>query len=174
MDENTPSRVNNSTSDGRHPVHRSGVPKHHLKHGKNKFKLVFMSIGAVLLFAGLSLGVLLAYKSNTNSSIDNNRYQAVFLSNGQVYFGKLHTYNGDYMKLTNIYYLQTKSSSTSSTNPQKTSSQDESNVQLIKLGSEIHGPDDEMIVSKEQILFFENLKKDSQVSASIDKYSKPN
>ena len=133
-----------------------------------------MSIGAVLLFAGLSLGVLLAYKSNTNSSIDNNRYQAVFLSNGQVYFGKLHTYNGDYMKLTNIYYLQTKSSSTSSTNPQKTSSQDESNVQLIKLGSEIHGPDDEMLVSKEQILFFENLKKDSQVSASIDKYSKPN
>jgi len=45
---------------------------------------------------------------------------------------------------------------------------------LIKLGSEIHGPDDEMIVSKDQILFFENLKKDSQVSASIDKYSKPN
>ena len=172
MDENVPVRANNANSTTRHAGHRPDGHKH-AKPKNHKLKIIGISIGAVLLFAGLSLGVLLAYKSNTNSSIDNNRYQAVFLSNGQVYFGKLHTYNGSYMKLNSIYYLQTKSAAASE-NPQATSDQAEANVQLIKLGSEVHGPDDEMVISKDQILFFENLKKDSQVSASIDKYNKPN
>lgn len=172
MDENMPVRAN-SANTARHSGHRPDSHGHKARPKNRMLKVVGLSVAAILLFAGLSLGVLLAYKSNTSSSIDKGRYQAVFLSNGQVYFGKLQTYNGDYMKLNNIYYLQTKSAAASE-NPQATSDQDESNVQLIKLGSEIHGPDDEMIISKDQILFFENLKKDSQVSASIDKYNKPN
>ena len=174
MDEAAPLRKNSSSPFGKKNGRKSDDQKHHVKSKKSKLRLVAISIGAVLLFAGLSLAGLLIYKSNTNSSIDNGRYQAVFLSNGQVYFGKLHTYNGEYMKLSNIYYLQTKTTTdTSSNNPQTTSSQSDANVQLIKLGSEIHGPDDEMVISKDQILFFENLKKDSQVTKSIEKYNKP-
>ena len=45
-------------------------------------------------------------------------------------------------------------------------------MQLIKLGSEIHGPDDEMIINKDQVLFFENLKTDSTVAKSIASYQK--
>ena len=67
------------------------------------------------------------------------------------------------------FYLQTKTT-TASGNPQTTSDQSATDVQLIKLGSEIHGPNDEMIISKSQVLFFENLKKDSKVSTSIDQY----
>jgi len=91
------------------------------------------------------------------------------LSNGQVYFGKLSTLNSEYIKLTDIFYLQTKAADASE-NPQKTSSA--SDVQLIKLGSEVHGPDDQMIISKDQVLFFENLKADGTVAKSIDKYHK--
>jgi len=103
--------------------------------------------------------------------IDGNKYQAVFFTNGQVYFGKLQSLNGDYMRLTDIYYLQAKSDEDNEkSNPQRASNQDSSNVQLVKLGSEIHGPDDEMILNKEQVLFFENLKNDSNVSTTIKSY----
>lgn len=174
MDEAVPLRKNSSGPFGKKMGRKPDDQKHHTKPKKGKLKLIAISVGAVLLFAGLSLAILLMYKSNTNSSIDNSKYQAVFLSNGQVYFGKLHTYNNEYMKLTDIYYLQTKTSTDAkSSNPQSTNTENDANVQLIKLGSEIHGPDDEMIVSKDQILFFENLKKDSQVTKSIEKYNKP-
>ena len=34
---------------------------------------------------------------------------------------------------------------------------------LTKLGGEIHGPEDKMIVNRQQVLFIENLKPDSKV-----------
>ena len=104
----------------------------------------------------------------STTGIDASKYQAVFFTNGQVYFGKLHSFTSDYMKLTDIYYLQTQASDTTdSNNPQKTAN-DSSNVKLIKLGNEIHGPEDEMIVAKSQVLFYENLKSDGSVAKSID------
>jgi len=105
------------------------------------------------------------------TGIDGGKYQAVFFANGQVYFGKLQVFNGGYLKLTDIYYLQSQSSGDSS-NPQATSKDQAagSNVQLIKLGDEIHGPEDEMIISKDQVLFYENLKADGKVAQSIKKF----
>lgn len=109
------------------------------------------------------------------TGIDTSKYQAVFFTNGQVYFGKLQAFNGDYLKLTDIFYLQTQSNSSTagSTNPQ-TSSTDSSSVQLIKLGSEVHGPEDAMMIAKDQVLFYENLKPDGKVAQSIDKYAGSN
>lgn len=112
----------------------------------------------------------------TNSvagNIDNGKVQAVFFTNGQVYFGKLRVVNSEYMKLTDIFYLQTKTAN-SGGNPQETSSDSASNVELIKLGDEIHGPEDEMVFSKDQVLFFENLKSDGNVSSTISKYQDQN
>lgn len=107
------------------------------------------------------------------TGIDTGKYQAAFFTNGQVYFGKLQPFSNEYMKLTDIYYLQTQTGEdTDSKNPQKTSD-DQNNVQLIKLGDEIHGPTDEMIISKDQLLFYENLKDDGKVAESIKKYKSP-
>lgn len=121
-------------------------------------------VGVASWFAFSSLSV--------GTGIDDTKYQAVFFTNGQVYFGKLHIFNGDYMKLTDIYYLQTQSGDqTSSKNPQKATT-DSGNVQLIKLGDEIHAPEDAMMVAKDQVLFFENLKPKGKVAQSIDSYKK--
>jgi hypothetical protein len=107
-------------------------------------------------------------------AIDTARYQAVFFTNGQVYFGKLKPLEGGYMKLTDVYYLQAPAGSAEgSENPQDTAT-DQSNVQLIKLGDEIHGPEDAMIISKEQVLFYENLKTDGKVAQSIEKHKSAN
>ena len=62
----------------------------------------------------------------------------------------------------------------SSTNAHIDSTQQSPDVQLVKLGSEIHGPDDAMIINKDQLLFFENLKKDGKVTDSINKYKSEN
>jgi len=43
---------------------------------------------------------------------------------------------------------------------------------LIKLGNEIHGPADSMIITKDHILFIEQLKDDSKVVRAIKEYQK--
>jgi hypothetical protein len=137
------------------------------KQKKNKFKLAALIIGGVTVLAIILLISLYFYRSSTGATIDGSKYQAVFFTNGQVYFGKLQTLNSGYLKLNDIYYLQTKTAATDSTNPQATGTEANPGVELVKLGNEVHGPDDEMIVSKDQILFFENLKKDGKVTQSI-------
>jgi hypothetical protein len=137
-------------------------------------KFLIPAIIIIVIVAGGFIGWNAWSKSHATATtgIDTSKYQAVFFTNGQVYFGKLQAFNNDYMKLTDIFYLQTQStgSSTNSSNPQNTTA-DSSSVQLIKLGSEVHGPEDEMIISKQQVLFYENLKSDGKVAQSIDKYT---
>lgn len=164
-------RVNRPQSDiarpqGQRPATPAGTPK---KSGRTK-KIIIAVLVALALALAVAGAWFLSSKTGVSGTIDSSRYQAVFFTNGQVYFGKLKPLNGDYMRLTDIYYLQAKSTEGNESNPQEASAQDASNVQLVKLGSEIHGPDDEMVVNKDQVLFFENLKKDSNVSTTISSY----
>lgn len=131
----------------------------------------FFVIGAIVVFG------LFVFTSGKNDAvaIDSGRYQAVFFTNGQVYFGKLQSANNSYLKLTDVYYLQTEAADTdSSSQSLQGAAKDQSNVQLIKLGDEIHGPEDEMVISKDQVLFYENLKDDSRVVQSIAQHKKVN
>ncbi len=142
------------------------------KFKRNKFKWLGGLVITVVVLVGLFLaGSWYMNRGNSAVDIDSGKFQAVFFTNGQVYFGKLQPLNASYMKLTNIFYLQ--STATDSKNPQQTNTDQSANVQLIKLGNEIHGPVDEMVISKDQILFFENLKKDGKVSDTISKYQNP-
>lgn len=146
-----------------------GNMNRHDQSRKNKLKLISIAVAGLVLLSALVLGGLFLYRSSTGAAIDSSKYQAVFFTNGQVYFGKMQSLNSNYMKLTDIFYLQTQTEDASK-NPQETTDKQSSDVQLVKLGNEVHGPDDEMIISKDQILFFENLKKDGKVTDSIAKY----
>lgn len=158
-------------NDASRPQAQRAAPDHKSPKKMNRMKKPLLVIGALLIVALAAAGTLyLQAKTGVSGTIDSSRYQAVFFTNGQVYFGKLKPLNGDYMRITDIYYLQAKSDDATKSNPQEASAQDASNVQLVKLGSEIHGPDDEMVVNKDQVLFFENLKKDSNVSTTIASY----
>jgi hypothetical protein len=164
--DNVPVRVNGPAS-----THRSTAGNHDAQNhgGKRvgKAKQFILASALTVVVAALVVCGLLFYKSGPGAAIDGSKYQAVFFTNGQVYFGKLKVMNGSYMKLTDVYYLQ--ATKASDKNPQQTS---QDGVELVKLGSEVHGPEDEMLISKEQVLFFENLKKDGKVSASIAQYQK--
>ena len=132
----------------------------------SKRKILFITFIFSFIVLIAVAGVYLLYQTYTSPAINKNEYQAVFFTNGQVYFGKLQNIDADTLTLTDIFYLQAQPNTTS-TNPQPTSSA--SDVQLVKLGNEVHGPEDKMIINKSQILFFENLSKTGKVSDSIIK-----
>lgn len=158
-------------SDAPRPQGQRPASEHKSSKKMNRMKKPLLILGALLLVALAAAGTFyLKSQTGVAGTIDGDKYQAVFFTNGQVYFGKLKPLNGDYMRMTDIYYLQAKSDGANESNPQEASAEDASNVQLVKLGSEIHGPDDEMVVNKDQLLFFENLKKDSNVSTTIASY----
>lgn len=173
MDEvsNTPpTNVNGIVAKNRNNVNLNKKPKNGKK---SKFKKVILAILVVIALSAITFGGLVFTRMQTAAiNIDESKYQALFLTNGQVYFGKLHDFSRENYKLNDIFYLQTKTTTTDSTNPQKTTSSDAADVQLIKLGSEIHGPDDQMIVNKQQVLFFENISNDGKVAKSIQEYKK--
>jgi len=93
-------------------------------------------------------------------------YQAVFLSNGQVYFGKMTNKNAGYVVMKDIYYLQLKRP----LQEQKPGEQAQPDLTLIKLGNELHGPLDRMEINKNHVLFVEDLKDDSKVVTAIMEY----
>ena len=154
------------------PTHRA-TPTSKLTKDRKSKPFILLIVALILIVAvGLVVYVTQSNSKDTTTAIDTSKYQAVFFTNGQVYFGKLQPFNDESMKLTDIYYLQTKTTTdTDSANPQKTSV-NQSDVQIIKLGNEIHGPEDEMIISKYQMLFYENLKPDSKVAESIATFKK--
>ena len=123
-------------------------------------------LGAAVLFAGYS-----GYNALVQGQlIDGGKYQAVFLTNGQVYFGKLSRVGTETYKLNKIFYLQaSQTNAEDANNPQQTETAG-SDVQLIKLGSEVHGPEDQMVIDKGQVLFYENLTKEGKVAQTIEKY----
>lgn len=159
------------------PIQHRQAPVHHTlrseKQPKKRFKLPLI-IAVVAVAVALAGYFAISSMQSGGTAIDGSKYQAVFFTNGQVYFGKLKSFNDQYLKLTDVYYLQTQAGAgADSENPQQTST-DQSNVQLIKLGNEIHGPEDAMVISKDQVLFYENLKDEGNVAQSIKKYKDTN
>jgi hypothetical protein len=173
--DNVPVNVNGPATAGRHAGQPATDAPRRTKKNPKKLRQIAMAAAIAGIVLLIALGGWLLYRTSMGAHIDTSKYQAVFFTNGQVYFGKLHKLSGGYFKLNDIYYLQAKADAAAakSENPQETSANQSSDVELIKLGQEVHGPDDEMIISQDQVLFFENLKKDGTVTQSISKFNNP-
>lgn len=127
----------------------------------------FIGVAIVVVALGAIIAIVLSLQKNSiNGAIDTNGYQAVFLNDGQAYFGKLHILNSEYMKITDVYFIQGKASAT---NPQQSSTTvNTSNiVELVRLTNAVHGPKDAMIIDKNQVSYFENLSSDGQAAKLI-------
>lgn len=126
-------------------------------------KVLLFMIFLVIIGVGSFLGYKLYLTKS--SAYDPNTRQAVFLISGQVYFGNIENPGAQVVTLRNIYYLKTLDSDAAGDFIINNS--DKSKVQLIKFGSEVHGPEDIMHINRDQILFYENMKKDSKISQMI-------
>lgn len=124
-------------------------------------------LGIALLLVSVALYAGLASPAAESKQINAKEYQAVFLTNGQVYFGKVSELNGKYLTLKNVFYIENTSGTTNTT--QATNA----NYTLRKLGTtELHQPEDAMIVNRDTVTFWENLKDTSQVVTKINEYYK--
>ena len=118
---------------------------------------VIASAAGLLLIVVLGLKIYwLAVKSGEEEKrIDPTTYQAVFLADEQIYFGKLKDIDSSYPVLEDVYYIMLENN-------------DPNSGRLVKLGQEEpHSPYDQMIINRDHILFWENLKPDSRVIQTI-------
>jgi len=91
----------------------------------------------------------------TVPTLGRAQYQAVFLTNGQTYFGRYYDRIGAYAKIEDVYYLQ-QVQGTDSTKPADT--------KLVRRGSELHEPASRMYVPRSAILFVEDLTDGSPIA----------
>ncbi len=116
-------------------------------------------IGGLLYFTqpfGTSITEDFEYGEEVTASIATGEFQAVFLTNNQVYFGKVtSSLEAQYVVLEDVYYIQA------------TGPAEDGGTNLIKLGNETHGPEDKMSINRDHILMVENLKGDSQIVQAI-------
>jgi hypothetical protein len=100
-------------------------------------------------------GIGLLFAPSAAEVIDHGSYQAVFLANGSTYFGKLDPQGSDWFVLSDVFYL---------------SAADQSGTQLIKRGSEPQGPREPMVIARDQVVFIENMRDDSEIVTAIKKF----
>lgn len=127
---------------------------------KNQFSQIFAALAVII---GLLLIIILGFKTyglfsknlGEKNKIDQTAYQAIFLNDKQIYFGKLRDIESQYPVLDEVYYV-------------KLEDENGTSGRLIKLGEiEPHGPRNQMIINRDYILFWENLKDDSQIVQTI-------
>lgn len=160
------------------PVNHETGTHHSVSGKKSKMGLSGLRLASVvLLFAGTALivAVLLGLNrfdgNSAAKALDKDKMQAVFLNGGQVYFGKISDIGAKTMQLKDIYYLRVNQQ----VQPDQSNAQAANNdISLVKLGCELHGPQDSMVINQEQIIFWENLKSDGQVAKAVDEYKKQN
>jgi hypothetical protein len=125
--------------------------------------IILLFTGTILAVAAIS-AIGLARTKSESDIVKSDQMQAVFLNGGQVYFGRVAELNKQFMQLRDIYYLRVEQQI-------QPDGQSQSNdISLVKLGCELHGPEDEMVINREHILFWENLKNDGQVARAVAQY----
>jgi hypothetical protein len=92
-------------------------------------------------------------------AVDSDRWQAVFLSNGQVYFGHLTVASDEFYELREAFYIR-ESPPEEGQPPTR---------EVRALSSEFHQPENRMLIRKDEVLFVENLRPDSDVAEAIER-----
>jgi hypothetical protein len=131
--------------------------------------LFSITVLLVALIASLIFGNPAKSGNSEFRNVDASKLQAVFLNGGQVYFGKINSLNPQFMRMSDIYYLRVNQQ----VQPGQTQPADDG-ISLVKLGCELHGPTDSMVINREQVIFWENLKEDGQVAKAVKEFKDKN
>lgn len=149
----------------------SGGPLH--RGGKGKFSrlLNLASTGLLLSIAILSVAVLLGVVFSKDARkeedrVDSSKYQIVVIQSQPqqlIYYGKITNISKDYLALGDIFYvtptqLQTEKEGQAAAN---------SNLTLVRQGCELYGPGGEMVIRRDSVVFWQNIKADGKVGKAI-------
>ncbi|MDD2807849.1 MAG: hypothetical protein PHW95_05020 [Patescibacteria group bacterium] len=176
MPSKTNAPIRPATSD---PSMSMGVKK-----GGSSWLRGLITLVIVLVIVGGGLYLLVGYAGIGTDLLGGQyrlkaNWQAVFLTNGQVYFGKVEKIDQHNVYLNDIYYLQVvnqplQQSQSGDQAPivDTTKAENQQTLTLVKLGNELHGPVDMMIINRDQVVLMEDLKDDSRVVQAINDYLK--
>ena len=105
-------------------------------------------------------------KTGLTQSTDpkEDKYVAVYLENGKVYFGRISGANSVEPVLTDVYYLSVAADAEGESR--------DGEFQLVKLTDQFQAPTDRLVVTRDSILFWEPLSDDSKVVVAIDEFHK--
>ena len=131
---------------------------------------VALLVSTAILILGIIGFVAMRNPATSDQYVDKTRMQAVFLNGGQVYFGKITGLDDKSIRVSDIYYLRVNQQ----VQPDGSASTSNQAVSLVKLGCELHGPQDSMVINQSQVIFWENLKDDGQVAKAVAEYKKAN
>src|SRR5947209_11425105 len=113
--------------------------------------LLGLGVVVIIVLIGIGIAALVgafAPRDSLAAEVNGSQYQAVFLTSNEVYFGRLTVPgSSDFVYLKHVYRL-TASPGARGKPLQRT---------LVRLISDVHGPLDELIISRRSILYVENL-----------------
>ena len=114
--------------------------------------LLLVGLAAVAAAVYVARGLVARVPTGTDQ-IDRVAYQVVFMNTGQAFYGRLTIPDTEVYLLTDVFYL------TNDDNGQPT--------RLVRRGAEVFGPREPMVIQARQVLFFENLRDDSDLVKGI-------
>ncbi len=114
----------------------------------------------LLIVLGVGIVLFVVARDEVPTIPKSSAFKAVFLSNGQVYFGKLAELPSGFFSLTEVYYLRAGTL-------QQAGEEGSTQIDLVKLGAEIHAPKDEMFINRDQVIFFEDIQENGEVMRLI-------
>jgi hypothetical protein len=116
-------------------------------------KIILALVLAVVVIISLGLWLGLKFLGPKNPA-SPSEYSAVYLSTGDVYFGKLSWFPWPHMK--NVWFLQ-----------RSTNQQNQTQLGLAPLKDAFWGPVDEIYLNTKQVIFWTSLRNDSQVAQAL-------
>lgn len=99
------------------------------------------------------------------TAIRSQSFYAIFLDNGQVYFGKVEKQTENEIILGHVFYLKANTDLSTSNEEMPNA-----NLSLIKLGNEIYKPYDRMLINRSHVLFLEEMRPGSDIMNAIEKH----
>ncbi|MDD5172614.1 MAG: hypothetical protein PHG59_00485 [Patescibacteria group bacterium] len=131
------------------------------KKANSKKSIIMLIVGIIIIVMIVAFLIFTIFVSPRGGD-----WYAVFLTNGRSYFGHVIKQSSQTLVLKDVYYLQV----------QQVSAEEREEVQpqisLVNVSDEIHQPESELQISRQQILFIQKLKSDSQVVLSIEQQPK--
>lgn len=139
--------------------------KRQIEASSPKRKNIFFILLLLIIIAGGAF-YFFNYRQEANNFSEKQKdvYYAFFLTNGQVYFGRVLEEDKKEIIVQDVHYLTSSNSGQFNT---EASAPGSNGLELVKMGNEIHGPENIIYINKDHLVLYEKLREDSGVVVSI-------
>mgnify|MGYP001056881368 CR=1 FL=1 len=117
-----------------------------------KVLIIILILLIIFLILGIWLGVKILGRENPEAP---SRYSAVYLQTGDIYFGELSWF--PWPSLKNVWLIQ-----------RTVDQQNQIQLGVVPLKNSFWGPIDKIYLNPKQVVFWTNLRKDSQLIKALE------